>query len=397
MMFTWLSQTVAVTSLGIRTIHLRLASSLVAIVGIGAVAAVMVGVLSMAEGFRTTMAGTGEPDSVIVLRTGADAEMTSVLMGEQVDIIADAPGVARVNGVAVASAELMVQVDLLKRATGTTANVPLRGVTASAFVVRRRLRVIEGRPFQEGRNEVIVGRAALAQYANLSIGSTLKLGENTWQVVGIFDGGGTVADSEIWCDVRVLAPAYRRGNSRQSVYVRLETPQAFTRFKDALTSDPRLNVKAMFERDYYAEQSQLVSKLITAIGFVIAGLMGIGAVFAAVNSMYSAVASRSREIATLRALGFRGGAVVVSVLAEATMLALAGGAVGGAGAWLALNGHQTSTINWQSFSQVAFAFAVTPRLLVQGIVYAVVIGLAGGLLPAVRAARVPVVVALREL
>lgn len=396
-MFTWLSQIGAVTSLGVRTIRLRLASSLVAVIGIAAVAAVLVGVLSMAEGFRATMEGTGEPDSVIVLRTGADAEMTSVLMPEQADIIADAPGIARAGGHPIASRELMVQVDLLKRSTGTTANVPLRGVTPIAFKVRPKVHIVEGRRFEEGRNEVIVGRAAAAQYTNLAVGSTLNLGENRWQVVGVFDGAGTVADSELWCDVRVLAPAYRRGNSVQAVYARLESPQAFTRFKDALTSDPRLQVKVLFERDYYAEQSRQVSQIITGIGIVIAGLMGIGAVFAAVNSMYSAVANRSREIATLRALGFRGGAVVVSVLAEAAMLALAGGIVGGLAAFLALNGHQTSTINWQSFSQVAFAFAVTPRLLVRGVLYAVVIGLIGGLLPAIRAARVPVVRALREL
>jgi putative ABC transport system permease protein len=392
-----LSQIGAVTALGIRTVRLRLASSGVAVVGIGAVAAVFVGVLSMAEGFRATMAGTGEPDTAIVLRVGADAEMTSALLGDQVRTIADTPGIARSATGPMASPELAVQVDLLKRSTGTTANVPLRGVTAEAFQVRRRVRIVEGRRFEPGRNEIIVGRRAAAQYANLSVGSVLKWGENQWQVVGVFDGGGTVVDSELWCDVRVLAPAYRRGNSFQSVYLRLESPQAFDRVKDALTADPRLNVKVLRERDYYAEQSTAVYTIITTIGMVIAGLMGIGAVFAAVNSMYSAVASRTREIAMLRALGFRGGPVVVSVLAESMMLALVGGIAGGLIAYIGLNGYETSTINWQSFSQVGFAFAVTPALLVRGIVYAVAIGFIGGLFPAVRAARVPVVVALREL
>ena len=396
-MIGWLSQIGAVTALGLRTVRLRLASSGVAVVGIGAVAAVFVGVLSMAEGFRATMAGTGEPDTAIVLRVGADAEMTSALLGDQVRTIADTPGIARSATGPMASPELAVQVDLLKRSTGTTANVPLRGVTAEAFQVRRRVRIVEGRRFEPGRNEIIVGRRAAAQYANLSVGSVLKWGENQWRVVGVFDGGGTVVDSELWCDVRVLAPAYRRGNSFQSVYLRLESPQAFDRVKDALTADPRLNVKVLRERDYYAEQSTAVYTIITTIGMVIAGLMGIGAVFAAVNSMYSAVASRTREIATLRALGFRGGPVVVSVLAESMMLALAGGIAGGLIAYVALNGYETSTINWQSFSQVGFAFAVTPALLVRGIVYAVAIGFIGGLFPAVRAARVPVVVALREL
>jgi len=396
-MLGWLSQVVAVTWLGIRTIGLRLASSAVAVVGIAAVAAVFVGVLSMAEGFRKTMEGTGDPNNAVVLRTGADAEMTSILLGDQVKTIADAPGIARAGGVPLASPELFVQVDLLKRSTGTTANVPLRGVMPEAFLVRRHISMIGGRRFETGRNEIIVGRAAAAQYQNLAVGSTLKFGENRWQIVGIFDGGGTIADGELWCDVRVLAPAYRRGNSFQSVYVRLESPQAFDRFKDALTTDPRLNVRVIRERDYYAEQSQQVAGLITGVGMVIAALMGVGAVFAAVNSMYSSVATRAREIATLRALGFRSGPVVVSVLIESMLLAVVGGVVGGLIAFIGLNGYQTSTINWQSFSQVAFAFAVTPALLVRGVVYAILIGLVGGLFPAIRAARQPVVVALREL
>ncbi len=396
-MIAWISQVVAATLVGLRTLGQRLASAAVALIGIGAVAAVFVSVLSMAEGFRATLAGTGDPDNVIVLRMGSDAEMTSILMGDQVRIIADAPGLARGPSGPVASPELLVQVDLLKRSTATTANVPLRGVMAEAFLVRPSLRIIEGRKFEAGRNEIIVGRGAAGQYQNLSVGSTHKWGENTWRVVGIFDGGGTVADSELWCDVRVLAPAYRRGNSFQSVCAKLESPGAFDRFKDAVTTDPRLNVKVVREREYYAEQSTAVYMMIRVLGMGIAGLMGIGAVFAAVNSMYSAVASRSREIATLRALGFGGGPVAISVLIESMLLALAGGIIGGLIAYVGFNGYQASTINWQSFSQVAFAFAVTPALLVQGVVYAVVIGLVGGLLPAFRAARLPVVVALREL
>ncbi len=391
------SQIVAVTLLGIRTVRLRLGSSSVAVVGIGAVAAVLVGVLSMAEGFRATMEGTGDPDNAIVLRTGADAEMTSILLGEQARIIADAPGIARAASGPIASPELAVQLDLLKRSTRTTANVPLRGVTPEAFLVRRHLRIVEGRRFQTGRNEIIAGRRAAARYENLTIGSKLKVGDDQWTVVGVFDGGGTVADSEMWCDARVLGPAYRRGDSFQSVYARLESPAAFDRLSRALTTDPRLNVKVLHERDYYAEQAVSVYTIITTVGMVIAGLMGIGAVFAAVNSMYSAVASRTREIATLRALGFSGKAVIVSVLVESMALAVIGGVIGGAIAFVGFNGYETSTINWQSFSQVGFAFAVTPALLVRGIVYAVAIGFVGGLLPAFRAARLPVVVALREL
>jgi putative ABC transport system permease protein len=248
-----------------------------------------------------------------------------------------------------------------------------------------------------GTTEIVVGRAASNQFAGLTVGSTQNWGQNTWTVVGIFDAGGNVAESEIWADVRVLQPAYRRGNTFQSVYVRLESPDAFQKFKDALTTDPRISVTAVPEPEYYAGQSEILHMIITTIGYLIAALMGIGAIFGAVNTMYTAVASRTREIATLRALGFGNGPVVVSVLTEAIVLAVIGGVLGGLAAWAAFDGYQTSTMNFQSFSQVAFAFAVTPALLVQALVFAVVMGTVGGLFPAWRAARLPVVTALREL
>jgi putative ABC transport system permease protein len=225
----------------------------------------------------------------------------------------------------------------------------------------------------------------------------VRWGSNTWEVVGIFDANGSVAESELWCDARVLQQAYRRGNSYQSVLARLESADAFQPLKDALTTDPRLQVSVMFERDYYAQQSQVLQMIIRTVGIGIAGLMGLGAIFGAVNTMYSAVSSRTREIATLRALGFRGMPVAASVLVEAVLLSLLGGAIGGLVAYLAFDGYQTATMNWQSFSQVAFAFAVTPALLAQAMILATVIGLAGGLLPAWKAARMPVVTALRQL
>jgi putative ABC transport system permease protein len=288
-------------------------------------------------------------------------------------------------------------VDLEKRSTGTVANVPLRGVQQAAFAVRDEVRIVEGRGFENGKNEIIVGSGAAKQFAGLTLGSRLRWGENAWTVVGIFDAGGRVADSELWCDVAVLQPAYRRGSSFESVYVRLESPEAFTAFKAFLTADPRLDVQVLRESEYFEEQSRLLTGIITGLGSLVAGLMGIGAVFGALNTMYSAVAARTREIATLRALGFGGGAVVASVLAESLLLALVGGVLGGAASYVAFNGYQTSTINWQSFSQVSFAFAITPRLMAQGIAYALLMGLVGGLFPAIRAARIPVARALREL
>ena len=393
----WFAQLIAVTALNLRTLPQRLVSSAVAIVGIAGVVAVFVAMLSMAEGFKKTMETTGSPDTALVMRSGADSEMMSIMVKDDVRVVMDAPGIRRSAAGPMASAELFVIVDLPKRSTGLTANVPLRGVGPMAFGVRDRLKIIAGRTFQPGKNELIAGRGAAAQFTGVDLGATLTWNHNTWTVVGIFDTGGTFSDSELWCDVEILAPLYRRANSRQTVYVKLDSPAAFTQFKDALTTDPRLNLKVLRESDYYAEQSQMVVTLITTLGSLIAVLMGIGAVFGAVLTMYSAVAARTREIATLRALGFGGGPVALSVLAESLALALIGGAVGGVVAYAGFNGFQTSTMNWQTFSQVAFAFAVTPRLMVLGIACALVMGLLGGLLPAVRAARLPVVSALREL
>jgi len=389
-------QIVAVTALNLRTLTGRLGSSMVAIVGMAGVVGVLVAVLSMAEGFRATMANTGAADTAIVMRAGSDSEMTSILMREDITVVEDAPQIARGPEGRLASAELFVIVDLLKASTGTTANAPLRGVAPVAFQVRN-IRLVEGRLFEPGRTEIVVGRSAASQYAGLTPGSRLKLGQNEWTVVGMFDAGGTVPDSELWCDANVLGPLYRRGSSRQAVYAKLTSPEAFTAFKDTLTADPRAKLKVMREREYYESQSRFVVTLITVLGTIIAGLMGIGAVFAALNTMYSAVASRTREIATLRALGFRAIPVMVSVLIESMLLALVGGALGAVIAYVGFNGYQAATMNWQSMSTVGFAFRVTPELLVRGLAYALLLGLLGGLLPAIRAARLPVVTALREL
>ena len=396
-LLNWISQMVTVTALNLRTLRQRLVSSLVAMVGIAGVVAVFVAVLSMAEGFRQTMATTGSPDTAIVMRSGADSEMTSIMTRDDVRVVMDAPGVRRGAGGALTSPEMFVIVDLPKRSSNTQANVPLRGVGQNALAVRDRVKLVSGRMFEPGRNELVAGRGAAGQFVGVELGQKLTWSNNTWTVVGIFDAGGTFSDSELWCDADVLAPMYRRGNSRQAVYAKLESPEAFTRFKDALTTDPRLNLKVLRESEYYAEQSQMVVTLITTLGSLIAVVMGIGAVFGAVLTMYSAVAARTREIATLRALGFGGGPVVVSVLVESVVLAVAGGAIGGGLAYVAFNGFQTSTMNWQTFSQVAFAFAVTPHLILMGVLYALLMGVLGGLLPAVRAARMPVVSALREL
>ena len=385
-----LSQIIAVTGVNIRSIPARLGSSTVAVVGIAGVVLVFVAVLSIAEGVNATMKASGDPNLVLILRAGSDTEMTSGLGGESVRVIQDAPGIARdSSGGPLTSPELFVVVDHPLKRSGSAANVPLRGVSPEAFLVHNRLKIVEGRNLEFGKNEIIAGSAAARQFLNLNVGTTLKWGENTWKLVGIFEEAGAVSESELWCDVKVLQPAYRRGNSYQSVYARLSSPDSYQQLKDSLTSNPQLTVAAMRAQDYYGSQTEVLQRIIRTIGGIIAILMGIGAVFGAVITMYTAVASRTREIATLRALGFGGIPVVFSVLAEAVLLGMLGGVLGAAIAWVAFDGYETATMNFQSFSQIAFAFKVTPQLMATALVISLVMGIAGGLLPALRAARLP--------
>ena len=395
--FNWLAQVAAITRFGLMSLPQRRGSVAATVIGIAGVVAVLVGVLSIAAGFRRAMTASGSADAAIVLRSGADSEMVSGLGREETRLIADAPGVARNARGPLSSSELFVIINLPKRSTGTDANVPLRGIDGPAMDVRDNMKIIEGRTFAPGKNELVVGRGAAREFAGLEVGSTVKVGRAAWPVVGIFSAGGGVAESEIWSDATVLQGAYQRGDSFQSVYTRLNSPGAFTAFKDSLTSNPRLSVKVERQSDYYAGQSETLNRLITTLGVLVAGLMAVGAVFGALNTMYSAVAARTREIATLRALGFGRGAVVVALMLESLVLALGGGALGAGLAFLAFDNFRAATMNWQSFSQVTFAFAVTPQLLVQGVLWATVIGLIGGLLPALRAARLPIAAALREL
>jgi putative ABC transport system permease protein len=393
----WLSQIVSVVKFGILTLPQRKGSAAASVVGTAGVVGVLIGVLSIAQGFRAVMNNSGDPSVAMVMRSGSDSEMMSVIGGNETRILSDFPGVARTPEGALASAELFVVINLPKRSTGTDANVPLRGVEPSAFQVHREVKIVEGRPFEPGRNEIIVGRGAAGEFTGIELNSKLRVGRNDWTVVGVFAANGGIVESEIWTDAAVLQGAYERGNSFQTVFVRLTDPSAFQGFKDALTTDPRLNVKVVRQDEYYAEQSTVLYNLVTGLGSLIAALMGVGAAFGALNTMYTAVASRTREIATLRALGFGSGPVVISILLESLILSLAGGVIGAALAYFAFDGFRTSTLNWQSFSQVTFAFDVTPQLLMRGAVYASLIGLIGGLFPAIRAARLPVATALREL
>ena len=396
-MFRWLSQTLIISAISVRTIPRRLSSSAVAVIGIAGVVIVFVAVLSIGEGFRAAMANAGSPNRALVMRGGADSEMTSGFSGAEADVIKQAPGLRRDDNRPAASAELYVLVDLPKRSTGTGANVPLRGVEPIALQVRDEVHLVEGRMFQFGTNEAIVGRSANGQFAGIDLGSEFTSGNLKIKIVGIFESRGSVSESEIWCDSRLIQGVYQRGNSYQSVVAALDSPASFDTFKNWLTANPQLNVQVRRETEYYAQQSQVMTGLINGIGYTVAVLMGIGAVFGAILTMYTAVSTRTREIATLRALGFNAGAVLISVLAESLALAALGGILGGATAYLAFNGYQTSTMNFQTFSQVAFAFAVTRSLMIQGLSYALVMGLVGGLMPAIRASRLPIATALREL
>lgn len=394
----WIRQTAAVMSLNLRTLPARLSSSAVAIIGIAGVVVVFVSVLSIAAGFSAAMQGSGSPGRALVLRSGADTEMTSGLDGPDVDVIKQAPGIRRDGQMALASAEIYVIIDLPKKsAPDAAANVPMRGIEPVGMSAREEVALVRGRMFQFGTNEVIAGRGASGQFVNLEVGDTIVSGQNRWQVVGVFEADGGVAETEIWCDARVLQGAYRRGNTFQSVLAQLESTASFDTLRDWLTANPQLSVAIRRENEYYASQSQAMTRLIQTVGIGIAALMGIGAIFGAILTMYTAVATRAREIATLRALGFDTASVLVSVLAEAMVLGAIGGVIGAAGAYLAFNGYQTSTMNFQTFSQVAFAFRVTPQLLALGLFYALTMGLVGGLLPAIRAARLPIPTALREL
>jgi putative ABC transport system permease protein len=381
----------------VRSVKARWTSSIVAVLGIAGTVGVFVAMLSLARGFRATLVASGSADNAIAMRAGATSEMMSGIKLEDVKILQDAPGVARIGDIPQVTSEVVVVAPFPLRSTGTDANVQVRGVSANVLAVRRNVKIAQGRMFQPGLAELIVGKNASTSYSGLNLGNTVNFGGGHWQVVGIFDAGGSSFDSEVWCDARVLDDVYKRPtNIFQSATVHLSSPGAYQQFKDAVTSDRRLNLDVTREIDYYAKQSTSMTRLITVLGGLVAFVMAIGAVFGALNTMYSAVSERGREIATMRALGFGGGAVVFSFLVEAMLISFVGGAIGCI-AVLPLNGLTTGAMNWQTFSHLAFAFRITPPLLLAGLIFALLMGLLGGLPPAMRAAWRPVAVALREL
>jgi putative ABC transport system permease protein len=380
-----------------RSVKARWTSSIVAVLGIAGTVGVFVAMLSLARGFKATLVSSGAEDNALLVRAGSTSEMMSGVRLEDVKVVQDAPGVAQGPNGPLVTSEVVVIAPFPLASTGTDANAQVRGVSANVLEIRKNVKIAEGRMFTPGLAELVIGKNVSGAYRGMTLGNTIAFGGGQWKIVGIFDAGGSAFDSEAWCDARVLDDVYKRPtNIFQSATVHLASAGDFQKFKDAVTSDPRLNFDVTREIDYYAKQSTRMTQLITILGGLVAFVMAIGAVFGALNTMYSAVAERGREIATMRALGFGGGAVVVSFLIEALLISFVGGAIGCI-AVLPLNGLTTGAMNWQTFSHLAFAFRITPVLLAAGIVFALAMGLLGGLPPAIRAAWRPVAVALREL
>ena len=381
----------------LRSLRARWVSAIVAVLGIAGTVGVFLAMLGLARGFRATLVSSGSLDNVLIRRSGAGSELDGAVPLEQVRVLEDKPAIAREGGQPLISPEAVVIAPFPLITTGTDANVQVRGVTPIVLKVRKNVRIVQGRFFQPGLAELIIGRNVASTYQGLDLGKTVKFGGGTWTVVGVFDAGGSAFDSEIWSDVRVLNQTYKRPDDLyQSVTASLTSPAAFDQLKDSITADPTLTEQVDREADYYARQSEVLTTLITVLGTLVAIIMGVGAVFGALNTMYSAVAERSREIATMRAIGFGAAAIVISFLFEALLIAFIGGLLGAISV-LKLNGLTTSTLNMQTFSSVAFAFRITPILLGIGIVFALLMGLIGGVPPAIRAARRPVALALREL
>ncbi len=401
------AQIAAVTGMNLRNIPQRWSSSLVAVLGIGGVTLVLIALLSIAAGFQAALEGSGSEDVAIIMRAGSTNELSGGFGVDTVTVVGDAPGIKKATpgklvsaslvGKPILSPELYVLVDGKMKGKEASTNLPLRGVSPMAPLVRKSFELVEGRMFKEGTNEVIVGNGVVQSYDGLDVGKVVRWGGANWTVVGRFTDKQGIAESEAWGDTRVVQQAWRRGNSFQSIRVKLESPAALKTLKDALTKDPRVRVDVKSERAFYVDQQKLMSTIINYVGWTLAVMMGIAALFAALNTLYNAVANRVREIATLRALGFGGFPVVVSVLVEAMILGAVGGLIGGVLALVFLNGMHSSTMNWSSFSQMTFAFTVTPKLMVTGIIYGLILCFVAGILPGIRAARLPITAGLREL
>jgi putative ABC transport system permease protein len=391
-----LRQISLISAMNLRSVPQRLGTSLVIVIGIAGVVAVMLSVLAMSMGIMKTLSDTGRDDRAVVLRSGSAAELASALSRDQGNTIMDAPGVKRdAEGKPIASAETITVVDLPTAGGDSWANVTVRGVGPKLFEVRPEVKIVQGRMFRPAVHELVVGTRAITQFPSLALGKSIRFTGGQWDIVGVFESDGGRHESEIFGDAETVMSAVRR-NGYQPVTVLLESRDSFDAFKNALTTNPTLSVDVKRESDYLAEQSRPIARVLSIIAYVVGGIMAVGALFGALNTMYSAVSARGKEIATLRALGFGATPVVISVFVEAVMLALLGGALGCLAAWLFFDGNIVSTSGGQ-VAQIVFALTLTPGLMAVGVIWAFAIGIIGGLFPAVRAARLPVATALRAV
>ena len=385
-----------VTNMNLRSVLERSGSSLVIIVGIAGSVAVMVSLLAMAEGLSSTISSTGKEDRVIILRDGSSSELSSGVAMTELDTVSSSPGIKSIDGEPMIAAELFAIIDLKKKGAESTSNLPIRGVQPASFRIRPEVDIIEGRNFTTGTAEIIVGKGANNQYEGLEIGDQIKVRDSFATVVGIFSSNGDVHESEIWADLATAQGLFRRGASASSMILKLDSPDSFNEVGLFVESYPNLELKVQSESDFYENQSS-GADLIKVFGQVVGYIMAIGAVFAALNTMYSAVSTRLVEIGTLRALGFKGTTVLLALLIEALLLATIGGLLGGTIAYILFNGYTVSTLAGASFSQTAFAFAVTGEIIQQGLTLALLVGFIGGVFPAWNAARRDITEALRSI
>ena len=392
-----MKQILAITGMNIRTILQRSGASIVIIIGIAGSVAVMVSLLAMAEGLSKTIASTGQVDRALIFREGSNSEMSSGIAMTDLAIIENTQGIKKSEDGPMIAAEIFTIIDLKKKGAEDTSNLPLRGVQEMSFKIRPELKIIEGENFFPGRGEVIVGKGAANEYEGLELGNKIKIRDSEWTVVGIFSTGGDVHESEIWADLAVTQGAFRRGASASIAIVQMEENASIIDLGATLELDPRLDLKVQGEADFYEEQSSGASNVIQVFGYAVAVIMAIGAVFAALNTMYSAVSTRLVEIGTLRAVGFHGSSVLFALMIESMFLALLGGLLGAGLSYLIFNGYTVSTLASVSFTQTAFDFAVTGEIIGQGLILALIVGFLGGLLPARRAATQDITEALRAI
>jgi putative ABC transport system permease protein len=395
-MLPLLRQIAAVTRINLLSLPQRLWMSLSAIIAIAFVVLVLLGALALGNGFKQALNSSGSDDIAIILRQGAEGEVNSVLSREQQQLLISGPGIAKdAAGRPMVSPELYVVVDGMKKSTSTKANLSLRGLGIDAMNARKGVKIVEGRMFAPGSNEIVIGRSVLKEFDGFALNQEKRFGANSWKVVGIFEAEGSIFESELWADRAVVQSLFNRGNNVQSVRARLVSPAAIAQLAAYSNADPRIKADVKSERKYYADQSERTGKLVQYIGFPLAAAMAVGALAGALNTMYASVASRASEIATLRTIGFGGIPTFVGTLVESLVLSLLGAALGATMAWFFFNGMSASTLG-AGFTQVVFGLALSGKQLVIGTLWATALGFLGGIFPAWRAAQQPILSAVSE-